>query len=115
MSLEHSPARQRADASANPFDASLTIKEFCKAEKISRSMLYRAWSEGWGPKFYWVGVTRRITCRARLEWQHEREAEADAATDRITRSPRRAGEHHAQQHTKPASAAHAGTTTSSAR
>ena len=32
-------------------------------------MLYRAWSEGWGPKFYRVGVMRRITYRARLEWQ----------------------------------------------
>jgi len=42
-------------------------------------MLYRAWSEGWGPKFYRVGVTRRITYRARLEWQREREAEAAAA------------------------------------
>jgi hypothetical protein len=39
-------------------------------------MLYRAWSEGWGPKFYRVGVTRRITHRARLEWQREREAAA---------------------------------------
>jgi len=78
MSLEHSPARQLAGASVNTLDASLTIKEFCKAEKISRSMLYRAWSEGWGPKFYWVGVTRRITSRARLEWQREREAEAAA-------------------------------------
>ena len=55
-------------------DASLTTKEFCRAEKISRSMLYRAWKEGWGPRFYRVGVTRRITQRARLEWQGEREA-----------------------------------------
>jgi hypothetical protein len=39
-------------------------------------MLYRAWSEGWGPKYYRVGVTRRITHRARLEWQREREAAA---------------------------------------
>jgi hypothetical protein len=66
--------------SASAPDASLTIAEFCQAEKISRSMLYRAWLEGWGPKFYRVGVTRRITYRARLEWQHEREAEAAAAT-----------------------------------
>jgi hypothetical protein len=79
MSLEHSPARQRTGAPVDTLDASLTIKEFCQAEKISRSMLYRAWSEGWGPKFYWVGVTRRITSRARLEWQREREAEAAAA------------------------------------
>jgi hypothetical protein len=38
-----------------------------------------AWAEGWGPDFYRVGVTRRITHRARLEWQRQREAEAAAA------------------------------------
>jgi hypothetical protein len=48
MSSEHSPAR--ADASFSAPDASLTIDEFCQVEKISRSMLYRAWSEGWGPR-----------------------------------------------------------------
>jgi hypothetical protein len=79
MSSEHSPAR--AGTSFSPPDASLTIDEFCKAEKISRSMLYRAWSEGWGPKFYRVGVTRRITHRARMEWQQEREAVAAAAME----------------------------------
>jgi hypothetical protein len=72
MSVEQSPGR------AGRLDASLTIAEFCQAEKISRSMLYRAWSEGWGPKFYRVGVTRRITYRARLEWQREREAVASS-------------------------------------
>jgi hypothetical protein len=77
MSSQHSPARAGVSFSAP--DPSLTIAEFCQAEKISRSMLYRAWSEGWGPKFYRVGVTRRITYRARLEWQREREAEAAAA------------------------------------
>jgi predicted DNA-binding transcriptional regulator AlpA len=66
MSLEHSPARTGTSFSTP--DPSLTINEFCQAEKISRSMLYRAWSEGWGPKFYRIGVTRRITYRARLEW-----------------------------------------------
>ena len=74
MVLEHPPARAGVSFSAH--DASLTINEFCQAEKISRSMLYRAWSEGWGPKFYRVGVTRRITYRARMEWQREREAAA---------------------------------------
>jgi len=49
MVLEHSPARAGVSFSAP--DASLTIAEFCQAEKISRSMLYRAWSEGWGPRF----------------------------------------------------------------
>ena len=77
MSREHFLARTGASFSTP--DPSLTINEFCQAEKISRSTLYRAWSEGWGPKFYRIGVTRRITYRARLKWQREREAAAAAA------------------------------------
>jgi hypothetical protein len=72
---------RRGQARVTVPDASLTIAEFCQAEKISRSMLYRAWSEGWGPKFY-----RRITQRARLEWQREREAEAAAASSEGAKS-----------------------------
>ena len=79
MSLEQSPARTAKRASTEVNDPSLTVDQFCRAENISRSMLYRAWAEGWGPKFYKVGVTRRITHRARLEWQCEREAAAAAA------------------------------------
>ena len=75
MSPQDYPSR--AGASSVLSDVSLTIAEFCSAEKISRSMLYRAWTEGWGPKFYRVGVTRRITHRARMEWQREREAATD--------------------------------------
>jgi hypothetical protein len=78
VSLDHSPARAANRANAEVSDPSLTVDQFCRAESISRSMLYRAWAEGWGPKFYRVGVTRRITHRARLEWQRQREAEATA-------------------------------------
>jgi hypothetical protein len=78
--LEHRPARTAKPASAEVKDPSLTVDQFCRAENISRSMLYRAWAEGWGPKFYKVGVTRRITYSSRLEWQREREAAA-AATE----------------------------------
>jgi hypothetical protein len=74
MSLEHSPARGGTGLGvSNP---SYTVAEFCEAERMSRSMLYKAWLEGWGPNFYWVGVTRRITHRARQEWQRQREAAA---------------------------------------
>ena len=78
MSLEHSPARDRKTVNEAVTDPSYTIAEFCTAERMSRAMLYKAWAEGWGPDFYWVGVTRRITHRARLEWQRQREAEAAA-------------------------------------
>jgi len=77
VSLEH-PSRKRKPANAAVKDPSYTIDEFCSAERMSRSMLYKAWTEGWGPDFYRVGVTRRITHRARLEWQRQREAEAAA-------------------------------------
>ena len=79
MPLEHRPARAATRASAEVNDPSLTVDQFCRAENISRSMLYRAWAEGWGPRFYKVGARRRITCRARLEWQREREVAAAAA------------------------------------
>ncbi len=84
------PDSRSLGASFSIPDASLTIREFCRAEKISRSMLYRAWTEGWGPRFYRIGVTRRITHRARLEWQREREATA-AATDQTGPLDRRSG------------------------
>jgi hypothetical protein len=82
------PDSRSLGASFSITDASLTTKEFCRAEKISRSMLYRAWKEGWGPRFYRAGVTRRITQRARLEWHREREAAA-AATDQTGALDRR--------------------------
>jgi hypothetical protein len=78
VSSEHTAARDRKMANAAINDPSYTVAEFCAAERISRSMLYKAWAEGWGPNFYRVGVTRRITHRARLEWQRQREAEAAA-------------------------------------
>ena len=44
MSLENSPARASASFSAP--DASLTIGEFCRAEKISRSMRFSESARG---------------------------------------------------------------------
>lgn len=41
----------------------------------------QAWAQGWGPDFYRISVTRRISHRARLAWQREREAEAAAERD----------------------------------
>jgi hypothetical protein len=77
MSLEHSPARERkAAGTPEVSDPSYTINGFCRAERISRSLLYELWRQGKGPDFYWAGVTRRITHRARLAWQREREAAA---------------------------------------
>lgn len=78
MSLEHSPSRDRKATGASITDPSYTVKEFCAAERISRTTLYKAWAEGWGPQFYWVGTTRRITHQARVAWQRARETKAVA-------------------------------------
>ena len=43
---------------------------------MSRSMLYKLWSQGQGPRFYYVGTVRRITEEMRREWQRKFEAEA---------------------------------------
>jgi hypothetical protein len=58
-------------------DPTFTIDEFCRAEHISRSLLYEYWRAGIGPKFYLAGTHRRITATARLEWQRQREAAAE--------------------------------------
>jgi len=53
---------------------SLTINEFCLAEKISRSQLYEDWQNGIGPDFFLVGSHRRISHEARERWRRQREA-----------------------------------------
>jgi hypothetical protein len=55
-------------------ETSYTITEFCQAERISRAMLYKLWSQGKGPRFYYVGSVRRISHEARLEWHRQCEA-----------------------------------------
>jgi hypothetical protein len=57
-------------------EASYTIDEFCEAERISRAFLYKLWSQGKGPRFYYVGTVRRISHEARLEWHRLFEAAA---------------------------------------
>jgi hypothetical protein len=58
---------------------SYTPYEFCEAERISRAMLYKLWQQGKGPRYFQVGNRRRITQEARINWQRQREAEAQAA------------------------------------
>jgi hypothetical protein len=49
-------------------DQSYTINEFCKAERICRTTLYKLWAEGKGPRFFLVGTHRRIFAEARAAW-----------------------------------------------
>ena len=58
-----------------PFEPSYSVDEFCTAERICRVKLYDYWKHGKGPRYYLNGRCRRITHRARLDWQREREAE----------------------------------------
>jgi hypothetical protein len=55
-------------------DPSLTVDEFCAAEKVSRSQLYKDWNRGTGPRFYYNGTRRIISAEARREWRRERES-----------------------------------------
>jgi hypothetical protein len=57
-------------------DQSYSVNEFARAENISRSMVYKMWVKGDGPRYYLVGNRRRITHQARIEWQRQREAES---------------------------------------
>jgi hypothetical protein len=66
----------RASVQVPVTDPTYTVNEFCRAERMSRCLLYQAWREGWGPKYYLNGSHRRITHRARLQWQIEREQAA---------------------------------------
>lgn len=72
------PSRQKRDFT--PYEPSYSVDEFSTVERISRVKLYEMWKRGIGPKFYWNGRSRRITHRARQEWQARMEAEADAST-----------------------------------
>jgi predicted DNA-binding transcriptional regulator AlpA len=55
-------------------DESFTIKEFCAAEKISRSFFYKLDAQGKAPRTYKIGSNRRISREARIAWRAERES-----------------------------------------
>ena len=57
-------------------DQSYTVDSFAEAEGICRSMVYKLWSQGQGPRFYYVGTVRRISHEARTDWQRERESDS---------------------------------------
>jgi len=54
---------------------SLTIDEFCAAEKISRPFFYKLEGQGRAPRTYHIGRVRRISHESRAEWQAARQAE----------------------------------------
>jgi len=60
-------------------DESLTIAEFCAAEKNLPHYVQKICSQGKGPRTFNVGTKRLISHEARKEWRRAREAEAAAA------------------------------------
>jgi len=73
-------------------EASKTPNQFCAAEQISRSELYKEWSEGRGPDFYYIGARRRISPEAHAKYRRQREGEAksEASKAKASRTSERA-------------------------
>jgi predicted DNA-binding transcriptional regulator AlpA len=57
---------------------SFTIPEFCARNGISRSLLYKIWDEGKGPRRMNVGARTLISREAAEEWR--RQCEKNAAS-----------------------------------
>jgi excisionase family DNA binding protein len=58
---------------------SLTIQEFCTAQKISRAYFYLLSKQGKAPRIFKLGKTTRISEDAVREWIAAREAETAVA------------------------------------
>jgi hypothetical protein len=61
-----------------PAPAIFTVPEFCLAHRISRTALYKLWTEGTGPRRIQIGAGRSskvlISAEAAADWRREREA-----------------------------------------
>ena len=60
-------------------DDSMTIPEFCRSEKISRSFYYKLRRRGLGPDEMAVLTAVRISSKARERWRRKREKAAATA------------------------------------
>jgi hypothetical protein len=83
VSLEHSPARdgKAESVTADPADPSLTLIEFCRLERMSRSAYYKMKDK---PRHYYNGNSPRIPNQERLDWRQRRVA-ADMAAAAASR------------------------------
>lgn len=55
--------------------AAYTVSSFCEEHHISRSYLYRLWSEGRGPRRTKLGRRTLISGEAAAAWRRQMEAE----------------------------------------
>jgi hypothetical protein len=69
-------------------ESSLTIAEFCAAEKISRGLYYKLKKQGRGPREMELGPgAKRISFEAHQEWRRAREAEDRRQTQTTQAAP----------------------------
>jgi predicted DNA-binding transcriptional regulator AlpA len=52
-----------------PLDETLTVDEFLRLEKISKSTLYAMWREGRGPQYHKIGRRILISAESRAAWR----------------------------------------------
>jgi|SRR6516164_4986794 hypothetical protein len=86
----------KSTSATSDIEPSLTISDFCAAEKISRAELYKLWRLNQGPVFYYSGAHRRITPEARREYQMRRAAEAAGRAQKASERAREAARVRAQ-------------------
>jgi excisionase family DNA binding protein len=78
MSEQEAERRARQRAASAALRGSMTVAEWCEYRRLSRSMVYKLWSEGRGPATHFVGTKRLVSSEADAAWLSEREAEAAA-------------------------------------
>jgi len=59
--------------------AAYTVAEFCTAHRVSRSMLYKMWRAGTGPRIKHVGTKILITAESAAAWRATGEADKPQA------------------------------------
>ncbi len=57
-------------------DRAYSIDQFCKRYAICRSTFYKLLRQGDGPVVIQIGTRKRITPRARRDWERKREKAA---------------------------------------
>lgn len=67
---------------------SYSIDGWCGHHDISRRTFYDLEKIGKAPRTFYVGTRRRISAEADLEWQHEREVEAETPEAKSRREAR---------------------------
>jgi hypothetical protein len=67
---------ERVNADALDVPAMMTIPEFCRSHRISKSFLYKLAAQGKAPPICKVGARSLITAEAAAEWRRSLEREA---------------------------------------